>query len=239
VCCDCQSTSTFYIDHDSFELATGIYADEELTIPAPDGYYSLGNSSSYRVIIDGVLQPIQVCDDCFPCTVWTGGTFLGAGDVEVEFSYLDCNFVERTFTMMMPANPTPDEAMTYTLSPYICVIQGYVSMTPIEGVSDVTFDFNPEEVCGEETFYDAFISDSYEIPDICGESATYSPILLSSNNCEIANGTIAYNTDETLFPGDNKLYLLYVNFCDNTMFTYVCQISGFGEITVVEQCTFT
>lgn len=239
VCCDCQSTSTFYIDNDSFEFASNIYIDEELTIQAPDGYYSLGNSTGYRQMVDGVLQPAQVCDDCFPCTVWTGGTFLGPGDVEVEFFYLDCNFVQRTLTMMMPANPTPDIEMAYTLSPYICVIQGYVSMTPIEGVSDVTFDFNPEEECGTETFYEALISDASADPNICGVEIPGTAIYLSSNSCEIANGTIAYNDDFTPFNGANQYYTLYLLICDDTIYTYVCQISGFGEITVVEQCTFT
>jgi hypothetical protein len=242
VCCDCQSTSTFYIDHDSFELATGIYADEELTIPAPDGYYSLGNSSSYRVIIDGVLQPIQVCDDCFPCTVWTGGTFLGAGDIEVEFLYLDCNFVQQALYFTLPVNPTPDEAMTYTLSPYVCVIQGYVSMTPIEGVSDVTFDFNPEEVCGGGGEFVSAYRSSGSVTNtgtLCDTEDPDTPFfIVGASGCIISSGDYAYDTENIFDPfnGGDKFYKVYVTICDSETDSYICQIDFSGRIEVISEC---
>ena len=242
VCCDCQSTSTFYIDHDSFELATGIYADEELTIPAPDGYYSLGNSSSYRVIIDGVLQPIQVCDDCFPCTVWTGGTFLGAGDIEVEFLYLDCNFVQQALYFTLPVNPTPDEAMTYTLSPYVCVIQGYVSMTPIEGVSDVTFDFDPEEVCGDGGEFISAYRSSGSVTNtgtLCDTEDPDTPFfIVGASGCIISSGDYAYDTENIFDPfnGGDKFYKVYVTICDSETDSYICQIDFSGRIEVISEC---
>jgi hypothetical protein len=64
---------------------------------------------------------------------------------------------------------------------------------------------------------------------------------LSNSSCTIApTGTTAYNTDNILDPfnGGNEFYAVYVSICDNTTYTYICQISGLGAVTVVEQCTF-
>jgi hypothetical protein len=148
VCCNCDSTSTYYIDADSFEFASAIYTDSGLTIPAPDGYYSLGVATAYRRVLDGVLQPLDYCDDCDPCTTWTGGTFIGDGGIEVEFSYLDCDFVEQTFNFTLPVNPDPTSSAEYTLDPFRCAIVDSAYMTPITGVSDVTFTFDSEVPCG-------------------------------------------------------------------------------------------
>ena len=148
VCCNCEELSTYYIDAESFDLATAIYTDSGLTILAPDGHYSTGIAGMYREVIDGELQAMIFCPDCDPCTVWTGGTFIGEGGIEVEFSYLDCDFVQQAFNITLPVNPTPSEPAAYTLSPFRCAINESASMTPIEGVSDVTFEYDSEEECG-------------------------------------------------------------------------------------------
>ena len=148
VCCNCEETSTYYIDADSFEFASAIYTDSGLTTSAPDGYYSLGVQTAYRRLLDGVLEPIDFCDVCDPCSTWIGGTFIGEGGIEVQFSYLDCDFVEQTFNFTLPANPEPTAPAEYTLDPLRCAIIDSAYMTPIEGVSDVTFMFDSEVPCG-------------------------------------------------------------------------------------------
>lgn len=54
------TSTTYYIDTDSFSTATAVWINSGLTTKAPDGYYSFGGN--YRRQFDGLLQPIEPCD---------------------------------------------------------------------------------------------------------------------------------------------------------------------------------
>lgn len=54
--------ATYYMDSSSFTDASTLYLDEELTIVAPNGYYSNGSVSRYQ--LDGILLPEEVCPNC-------------------------------------------------------------------------------------------------------------------------------------------------------------------------------
>jgi hypothetical protein len=53
------TSSTYYIDSSSFNTATSVYTNQELTIKAPDGYYSIGGL--YRRQLFGNLQELVSC----------------------------------------------------------------------------------------------------------------------------------------------------------------------------------
>lgn len=53
---------TYYIDSSDLESATSVYLNEDLTVLAPDGYYSNGTISRNQV--DGILLPSQTCPSC-------------------------------------------------------------------------------------------------------------------------------------------------------------------------------
>ena len=63
------ATVTFWHDGSSFEFAYALYTDVELTIPAPDGWYSKPvndsqpsyNPRRVREQLSGKLEPYQDC----------------------------------------------------------------------------------------------------------------------------------------------------------------------------------
>lgn len=59
-CCDC--TSGFYFLNASFETATCVFDDVDLTIISANGFYS--TDGIVRELVDGILLPIQPCAAC-------------------------------------------------------------------------------------------------------------------------------------------------------------------------------
>ena len=65
----CNSTGTFYWAGVTFQSATQLYTDSNLTIVAADGWYSIGGF--YREMTGGILGPTQNCPSCItptPCS---------------------------------------------------------------------------------------------------------------------------------------------------------------------------
>lgn len=56
------TNSTYYIDAESFEEASAIYTDSDLSVIADDGFYSDGNIS--REVLNTVLLPAAECESC-------------------------------------------------------------------------------------------------------------------------------------------------------------------------------
>jgi hypothetical protein len=68
----------YYINAATFALATSIYTDEDLTIFAPNGYYS--DETIVREMVDGFLLAPQQCETC---GVQCGGSISAAGGTGV------------------------------------------------------------------------------------------------------------------------------------------------------------
>jgi hypothetical protein len=93
-----SATSTFYLDAPSFSSATVIYSDADLTIIAPDGFYSDG--FVVREQVSGVLLPQVVCESCsFPC-----GETINVS-VEQGVYYLNTNLGEDTGAVIITFEP--------------------------------------------------------------------------------------------------------------------------------------
>ena len=60
----CNNTGTFYWAGVTFQSATQLYTDSNLTIVAPDGWYSIGGF--YREMSGGILGATQNCPTCAP-----------------------------------------------------------------------------------------------------------------------------------------------------------------------------
>lgn len=60
-CCDCTEGFSYYLNA-SFESATCVFTDVNLTIIAANGFYSQGGI--VRELVDGVLLPAQSCGAC-------------------------------------------------------------------------------------------------------------------------------------------------------------------------------
>lgn len=60
-CCDCTEGDSYYLNA-SFESATCVFTDVNLTIIAANGFYSQGGV--VRELVDGVLLPAQSCGTC-------------------------------------------------------------------------------------------------------------------------------------------------------------------------------
>ena len=63
----CNSTGTFYWAGVTFQSATQLYTDSNLTIVAADGWYSIGGF--YREMTGGILGPTQNCPTCEPAAI--------------------------------------------------------------------------------------------------------------------------------------------------------------------------
>mgnify|MGYP003627798682 CR=1 FL=1 len=70
----CNNSTTVYWSGISFDTSPQIYTDSNLTIIAPDGWYSVGGT--FREMSGGLLGPPQACPACLvPC----GGPINGNG----------------------------------------------------------------------------------------------------------------------------------------------------------------
>lgn len=69
--------STFYYNSTVFCDATDIWTDNDLTTPAPDGWYQVGEV--YRQKTGGVLGPCHACPSCGPGIVPCATSVLGQG----------------------------------------------------------------------------------------------------------------------------------------------------------------
>jgi len=74
---------TICFDALDFNQATTVWSDAAMTIPAPDGWYSSGNT--YRYATGGVLGPVQDCEDCDIPTAPCGSALAVAGGSEGQY----------------------------------------------------------------------------------------------------------------------------------------------------------
>jgi hypothetical protein len=62
-CCECATQGFYYLQGGAtLATATGVFTDAELTIAAPNGYYS--QTGNVRQQLSGVLQTLQSCPQC-------------------------------------------------------------------------------------------------------------------------------------------------------------------------------
>lgn len=80
--------ATFYIDTNSFSTATAVWNDSNLTIKAPDGFYSF--SGIYRQQLGGILLNVINCfpppPPPIPCDEYSVDSF----EETVNIEYTDC-----------------------------------------------------------------------------------------------------------------------------------------------------
>lgn len=127
------TSSTYYIDSSSFNTATSVYTNQELTNKAPDGYYSI--AGLYRKQLFGKLQDVISCtgEPIVDCVVseWS------------EWSACADGFETRTRTVITPASnggiecPVLEEqrpcAVSCTSYTYIADRDGVITWTDCDG----------------------------------------------------------------------------------------------------------
>jgi hypothetical protein len=104
----------YYINGVSFSSATAVFLDPELTVCAPDGFYSVGGIVRYQA--DCVLLPGQACPSCCnePCSLWHV-TYLFS---EFTIEYVDCatgSEIQETFSSFVDQ----DFCVQYGTTPFI------------------------------------------------------------------------------------------------------------------------
>jgi hypothetical protein len=130
--------STYYIDTNDFSTAASVWTDLNLTIKAPDGFYSFfGN---YRQQLNGILLAIDSCTsppvgdcNCFSTTYET----IPSG---LQVRWRDCTSGEITTQQI--SNLLTRDNLDNTFTSYICVEQGSTYQTPVcvSGGVEVTCD---------------------------------------------------------------------------------------------------
>jgi hypothetical protein len=85
-------------------------------------------------------------------------------------------------------------------------------------------------------------SDTYVASNLpnssCELLAPDEPFYIFGTPCAVQNGDIACNTNDIsdTFDGLNKYYKVYFGICPSGSEEYICQIDGFGVITIMENC---
>jgi hypothetical protein len=216
LCCGACSTSSYYIDSDLFDTATGIWLDENQTELAIDGLYLL--DGTYRQLLSGVLLDPVPCPGC-----------------EVQSKCFEGVWEEGD-----PAHPDGG-SITYVNADAYTITQDLIwlgDLVVIDYLEIISYTGVVEIDCGSIELTEGLRSDGFESSDICGE-ALENPIFIYGNDgCEILIGNLACNTNNILdaFEGGNLYYTIYLLLCETNDYTYVCKIDNDGVITEIENC---
>lgn len=134
----CNNATPVYWSGISFDTALELYSDVNLTVPAPDGWYSVGGI--YREISGGILGPPQTCPAClFPC----GVPMVGNG---AQGQYvIDMDLGNSTGAAMIFFNPmsVPDRC-TWTYDGVSASEYSHVDFGYLEGILGDTNFPNPD-----------------------------------------------------------------------------------------------
>jgi hypothetical protein len=216
LCCGACSTSSYYIDSDSLDTATGIWLDELQTELAIDGLYLF--DGTYRQLLSGVLLDPLPCPGCVVQSKCFEGVWE-EGD---------------------PAHPDGG-SITYVNADAYTITQDLIwlgDLVVIDYLEIISYTGVVEIDCGSIELTEGLRSDGFESSDICGE-ALENPIFIYGNDgCEILIGNLACNTNNILdaFEGGNLYYTIYLLLCETNDYTYVCKIDNDGVITEIENC---
>lgn len=89
--------ATFYIDTENFSTATAVWIDSDLTIKAPDGFYSF--SGIYRQQFNGFLLNVISCTPAPPPSTCYEYMVSTTSSSPQGYSYLDCEGIEQSGTI--------------------------------------------------------------------------------------------------------------------------------------------
>jgi hypothetical protein len=216
LCCGACSTSSYYIDSDSFDTATSIWLDENQTELAIDGLYLL--DGTYRQLLSGVLLDPVPCPGCVVQSKCFEGVWE-EGD---------------------PAHPDGG-SITYVNADAYTITQDLIwlgDLVVIDYLEIISYTGVVEIDCGSIELTEGLRSDGFESSDICGEAIENTVFIYGNDGCEILIGNLACNTNNILdtFEGGNLYYTIYLLLCDTDLYTYVCKIDNDGVITEIENC---
>lgn len=142
-------SSTYYIDSSSFNTATSVYLDSNLSNKAPDGYYSF--NGIYRQQLYGILQGVFSCtgEPVVDCVVSEWSDWSACAD----------GFETRTRTVITPASggglecPVLEEtrpcAVSCTNYTYIASRDATITWTDCDGTprSQAISRFSTKVIC--------------------------------------------------------------------------------------------
>jgi hypothetical protein len=214
VCCDC-APATYYLNSDSFALATTIYTDEDMVTVAPDGYYMLDDV--YREMLDGVLLDSVACPGCLIQTQCFEGVWVNPDPEHPDGGSI-------TYVNADGETLTIDGIYVGDL-----VTLEFLEIISLNGVVEVEC---PSLVEALRTTTGADVNTGTLCEDLDTATTFY---IYGNDGCVIETGNVACNTSDLLdrFDGQFKYYKVYITICDSETYTYICQINATGVITVI------
>jgi hypothetical protein len=175
---------TFYVNGVSLGSATAVFLDPNLTVCAPNGYYSDG--TIVRQQVDCVLLPQQTCPNCCNevCSSWAFSVTVGSA----TFEYIECQTqAETQVTWAAPAEG--DICVAYGTTPIL--ISGDASLSLLQQCGCCS----EEETCNNWT-----VSGVVGFVDVAYTNCSNVPILdtftTDSSFCALA-GTVPTVIDGT------------------------------------------
>jgi hypothetical protein len=180
---------TFYINGVSLESSSSVFLDPNLTVCAPDGYYSDG--TIVRQQVDCILLPQQTCPNCCnePCSLWHV-TYLFS---EFTIEYVECsgNVVQETFTTFVDQ----DFCVQYGTTPFI--VSGDGSLYLVQQCGCCT----GEETCNTWTIDDIPFSGYADVSYVnCSDIPLVDTFTSTTNFC------VKAGTTPTIIDGAGTLF---------------------------------
>ena len=96
--------ATFYIDTNSFSTATAVWDDSNLTIKAPDGFYSF--AGIYRQQLGGILLNVINCFAPPPPPIPCDEYSVDSSEETVNIEYTDCEGVPVSVELLPSSSTT-------------------------------------------------------------------------------------------------------------------------------------
>ena len=223
----------YYIDSPTFDTATAVFTDANLTIKATDGFYKFG--TAYREQLGGILLNAIQCTTCIDCKKLTSFTYKG-NRTDAVVTYIDCQGYTQTLNIGTLTVSGLNHFGTYTIAGDLCVKNGSAT----GNFGNTTFTYETSSSCNLSTglIQATLCGPGSATPTGCSidctalESSSYVYI----NNTTpgyLQNGNIVYNSNITsdVFVGDDMYYKVTYE-----TITYGVKISNLGVISELTYC---
>ena len=223
----------YYIDSPTFDTATAVFTDANLTVKATDGFYKFG--TAYREQLGGILLNSIQCTTCIDCKKLASFVYKG-NHTNAIVTYIDCQGYTQTLNIGTLTVTGINHFETYTIDGDLCVKNGSAT----SNFGNVTFNYETSSSCNISTglIQSTLCGPGSETPTGCSIdcSALEASFYVYINNTTagyLQNGNIVYDsndTSSTIDGGD-----LYYKIKYETI-TYGVKISNLGVISELTYC---
>jgi len=221
----------YYIDSPTFDTATAVFTDANLTIKATDGFYKFG--TAYREQLGGILLNSVQCTTCIDCKKLASFYYKGS-HINAVVTYVDCQGYTQTLNIGN-LNPSGlNQTGEYIIDGDLCVKNGS-AIANFGGPS--SFNYETSSSCNISTglIQATLCGNGLSTPTGCSDDCSihYYKYINNTTPGYLQNGNIVYDENSTSSPfsGGNLYYKIKYE-----TITYGVKISDLGVISELTYC---